>query len=117
MADVPQTILPLAGAKSWLRILPDDTDNDADVLGAVMAAEGYLTESGCALTSDNPVAIMAIKMKMVDFYENRDPGSRGSKLDAGLSSLINQLQLSNPDNVVDDDQEGGDSLESGASSQ
>lgn len=118
MADpTMQTGLTTAQAEEYLRVGPDDVPDEATIQGLMLAAEGYLLKAGCLLSADDELAKLAEKMLISHWYENREPVGIATKLAYGLNAIITQLQLSNPDNVIDDDQGGGDSLESGTSSQ
>jgi hypothetical protein len=89
-------ILTLDEARDYLRVTVDEV-GDPTVIGYISAAETYLIKGGCVLNPDDESAKLAVKMLVVDYYENRDPESRSTgKLDAGLKSIITQLQLTDP---------------------
>ncbi|MFT9116558.1 MAG: head-tail connector protein [Sporolactobacillus sp.] len=119
MADDPtlQTELTTADVEEYLRVGPDDVPDEATIQGLMLAAEGYLLNAGCLLSTGDALAQLAEKMLVSHWYENREPVGIATKLAYGLNGIITQLQLMNPNNIIPDDQEGGDSLESGASSQ
>lgn len=86
------SVLSLTEAKRYLKLDVDYTDEDDDIQPLIDAAEKYLLNADCTLNPDDAVAIMAIKMLVNHWYENREPVGSGNKLAYGLQSLITQLQ-------------------------
>jgi len=83
-------VLTLDKAKSYLRVTWDDEDDD--ITDLIVAAELYLTNAGITIDADNELAILAIKMMVVHWYNHREPIGETKQIAWGLSSIITQLQ-------------------------
>lgn len=76
--------------KEYLRI--DGTDEDTAIQGLINAAEAYLTNAGVIKDETNELYKLAVKMLVVNWYENRQPIGKADKLAFGLDSIITQLK-------------------------
>lgn len=78
--------------KGYLRLDEDYTDEDDELTSLAMAAENYLINAGCILSSENELAKLAIKILVVHWYENREPIGKADRLAFGLDNIIIQLK-------------------------
>lgn len=76
--------------KEYLRV--DGTDEDPEIQGLINAAEAYLTNAGVIKDETNELYKLAVKMLVVNWYENRQPIGKADKLAFGLDSIITQLK-------------------------
>lgn len=76
--------------KEYLRI--DGTDEDTEIQGLINAAEAYLTNAGVIKDETKELYKLAVKMLVVNWYENRQPIGKADKLAFGLDSIITQLK-------------------------
>jgi uncharacterized phage protein (predicted DNA packaging) len=76
--------------KEYLRI--DGTDENVEIQGLINAAEAYLTNAGVIKDETNELYKLAVKMLVVNWYENRQPIGKADKLAFGLDSIITQLK-------------------------
>lgn len=90
-------LLTLDEAKNYLRIMPDETDEDTEIQGLIDAAEAYLLGAGCTLNPGDALAILAEKMLVTLSYENRLPVDQASnKISEYYRGIILQLQNTDP---------------------
>lgn len=80
----------LEEVKAYLKV--DGTDEDAEILGLINAAEAYLINAGVIKDETNKLYKLAVKMLVVNWYENRQPIGKADKLAFGLDSIITQLK-------------------------
>lgn len=89
------SILTLSEAKKYLKLEDDYTDEDLDIQSLIDAAEIYLVNAGCTLKPDDALAKLAIKILVVNWYENRSieiTGRNFNKIKFSLDSIISQLK-------------------------
>lgn len=80
--------------KEYLRV--DGTDEDIGIQGLINAAEAYLTNAGVIKDETNELYKLAVKMLVVNWYENRQAIGKADKLAFGLDSIISQLKYCYP---------------------
>lgn len=88
-------ILSLNEAKKYLHIEEDYTEEDNDIESLIAAAEIYLVNAGCILNSENELVKLAIKILVVNWYENRTieiTGPNFNKIKFSLDAIISQLK-------------------------
>lgn len=89
------SVLSLSEAKKYLRLEDDYTDEDSDITTLISAAEAYLVNAGCILETGNELAKLAIKILVVNWYENRSieiTGPNFNKIKFSLDAIIMQLK-------------------------
>ena len=74
--------------KAYIRV----DDDDAQVQSLIDAADGYLVNAGAVKDEMNPLYLLAIKMLVSHWYDNREPIGNAQKLAFGLSDIITQLK-------------------------
>ena len=89
------SVLTLLEAKKYLRLDDDYSDEDGDIQPLIDAAEIYLINAGCILKPDDELVKLAIKILVVNWYENRSiemTGPNFNKIKYTLDSIISQLK-------------------------
>lgn len=89
------SVLSLSEAKKYLKFDDDYTDEDGDIQPLIDAAEIYLVNAGCTLKPDDALAKLAIKILVVNWYENRSieiTGPNFNKIKFSLDAIITQLK-------------------------
>lgn len=76
--------------KNYIRV--EDTDEDVQVQSLIEAAEEYLTNAGATKDETKPLYVLAVKILVSHWYDNREPVGLTTKLAFGLSDIISQLK-------------------------
>lgn len=80
----------LDDVKQFLRI--DGTDEDAQIVALIDAAETYLTNAGVTKDESNELYKLAVEMLVTNWYENREPIGQANEIAFGLRNIITQLK-------------------------
>lgn len=91
----------LCEMKDFLRVDLEDDDNE--IMGLIIAAEVYLKNAGCIVDYNNFLFVLAIKLLVSHWYENRMIVSSvgvKSNLSYSLESIITQLKYAYGDELI-----------------
>lgn len=78
--------------KEFLRVGFDEDDDS--IFSLIIAAESYLENAGCLINYENFLFILAIKILVAHWYENREAVGNSNKLSYSLDNIITQLKYS-----------------------
>jgi len=85
--------------KNYLRIDPDNTDDDIQLSGLIEAARLYISNStGITYDTHNELHALCTKLLVAHWYSDRSIVGQSSlsEYPHSISALLNHLELSNP---------------------
>lgn len=95
----------MSDIKGFLRV--DFEYDDNLIFSLIVTAEGYLKNAGCIVDYNNFLFVLAIKLLVVHWYDNREviaiAGSKpaySNNLSYSLESIITQLKYSYGDDII-----------------
>ncbi|WP_270940886.1 head-tail connector protein [Romboutsia lituseburensis] len=77
--------------KQFLKIEEDFCEDDDEIRLLILVAEEYLKNAGCKTDRSNNLFVLAIKMLVGHWYENREILGKADKLAYSLENIITQL--------------------------
>lgn len=87
----------LEEVKEYLRV----TEDDEQIKGLIVAAQAYLKNAGATEDNDNALYVLAVKILVTHWYENRLPvGKVTEEIAYSLRHILTQLKYCYGGDVV-----------------